>query len=218
MKKRTSKAEAGTKKEIWCVDDDESTIHPIVGVEFGVLHGRSVFIPCFWARRSRGTSNGTWALGRKRCVIRVRVGGGRGRGARAEGKVSMADKDKKHRLRLVVKLPRRRSLPSPTTSTKVRSSIPAAPRAASLPDEDSPQPQSSVAAAAAAAAAAPPAATTTTTTAMPQKTVPSEETTAKIANTTTIKQRLTTPPKKRKFKALLEGDGVLVAEVRAHTH
>jgi hypothetical protein len=53
---------------------------------------------------------------------------------------------------------------------------------------------------------------------MPQKTVPSEETTAKIANTTTIKQRLTTPPKKRKFKALLEGDGVLVAEVRAHTH
>ncbi|CAM6041177.1 unnamed protein product [Sphagnum compactum] len=127
----------------------------------------------------------------------------------------MADKDKKHRLRLVVKLPRRRSLPSPTTSTKVRSSIPAAPRAASLPDEDSPQPQSSVAAAAAAgpaAAAAPPAATTTTTTAMPQKTVPSEETTAKIGNTTTIKQRLTTPPKKRKFKALLEGDGVLVAE------
>ncbi|CAM6016746.1 unnamed protein product [Sphagnum balticum] len=147
----------------------------------------------------------------------------------------MADKDK-HRFRLVVKLPRPpRTLQQQQASSTISNNSPSShhflPRLAAAAavavsadgGDSSPRlpPQSSAAASGAAAAVATsPPATTKKSAHLPKKSVPPEHTTTATLSTATtssatIKNRdSTTPLKKRKFKALVGGDGVLVAETK----
>ncbi|CAK9865172.1 unnamed protein product [Sphagnum jensenii] len=146
----------------------------------------------------------------------------------------MADKDK-HRFRLVVKLPRPpRTLLQQQASSTISNNSPSShhflPRLAASAavavaadgGDSSPRlpTQSSAAASGAAAAVAKSPATTKKPAHLPQKSVPPEHTTTATISTTTtssatIKNRdSTTPLKKRKFKALVGGDGVLVAETK----